>query len=229
MKIIKPPDLPAEPAHLEALGTMYPSELVLRRGPCTVELRDVDSTVYGCVLDGVAALDYLGHPMALAKDFYFAVPGRADLEIGPSTVVGLVRRAGYLGQFTVGKVEDRGRLRYVDGCSASILVHPPRRGDPVLHHVHFPEGIEQAQGAHPLICLGMVLRGRGEAFGPKCGPMNAPTEWWTEALEPGCAFLLHEQEMHGFRTNPHHKGSSMDVVAFHPASNWGPRDAKEDR
>ena len=55
------------------------------------------------------------------------------------------------------------------------------------------------------------MRGRGVPVGPS----------WEEALESGTAFLLAEHERHACRT----EGSSMDVVAFHPDSDWGPADA----
>ncbi len=40
-------------------------------------------------------------------------------------------------------------------------------------------------------------------------------------LSPGGVFLLEEGELHSFATPP---GGHMEIVAFHPDSDWGPTD-----
>ena len=37
-----------------------------------------------------------------------------------------------------GPVEQEGRLRYVDGCSATILLSPPVKGEPCFNFMHLP-------------------------------------------------------------------------------------------
>jgi hypothetical protein len=44
-----------------------------------------------------------------------------------------------------GPCEAFGRLRYIDGCSDSLLVGPAVRGDPCLNHLHFPPGVSQTR------------------------------------------------------------------------------------
>jgi quercetin dioxygenase-like cupin family protein len=93
-----------------------------------------------------------------------------------------------------------------------VLVSPPRLGDPVFNHLHFPAGIKQSQHTHPSIRLGVIARGRGHAWG----------EGWQEELSSGCVFMLEEHEMHSFRTDE--SGNIMDVIAYHPDSQSGPSD-----
>jgi hypothetical protein len=48
------------------------------------------------------------------------------------------------GPFQVaGPVEEHGRVRYIDGCTDSLLNAPQLRGEPCLNHLHFPRGIDQ--------------------------------------------------------------------------------------
>ena len=40
-------------------------------------------------------------------------------------------------------------------------------------------------------------------------------------LKPGGVFMLEEGELHSFATMP---GSNMEIIAYHPDSDWGPTD-----
>lgn len=214
MKVINAPATPDETAHLDASGTTYPSELILRRGPCSMELREPESMIYGYVVEGAVALTYAGQPMALGKEFYFAVPGAADVELGPLTLVCLMRRAGFRGSFMVGKHED------VMSAYASdrLLVDPGRGTGPALRLVRLPAGVGQVQHMHSLLRLGCVVAGRGEVVGPKAGAIASPTRWWAEALGSGSAFLLDEREVHGFRAA---SDVGMDLVVYQPGIDHG--------
>ena len=81
----------------------------------------------------------------------------------------------------------------------------------LLNLLHFPPNTDQTRHAHPSIRLGVVSRGRGTAHGPT----------WEQPLMRGDVFLLDAHEVHAFRTEPQ---SGMDVIAFHPDSDWGPTD-----
>jgi hypothetical protein len=119
-----------------------------------------------------------------------------------------------------GPLEMQGRLRYIDGCTDSLLIPPVRKGDPCLNHLHFPAGIDQTMHTHPSVRIGYVYRGQGECITP----------WEKIPLFPGMVFIIHPEngEMHKghpvgshcFRTIRH----KMDVVAFHPNSDFGPTD-----
>lgn len=126
----------------------------------------------------------------------------------------LVTRLGYKCQDTLGWVEQHGRLSYIDGCTDSLLIYPPRLGDPSLNLLHFPPGIEQTKHLHPSIRMGCVIAGEG------ISDVWANGEIVSNNLITGGSFCLEENEQHRFRTSK----SSMTVIAWHPDGDWGPTD-----
>lgn len=110
-----------------------------------------------------------------------------------------------------GYVEESGRNRYIDGCSSSLLLMPPRKGDPCVNHLHIVAGTVQTEHHHPSDRIGMVVRGRGLAHHEAGPPM---------ILYPGRAWKLFAGERHHFET----RETSLDVLVFHPDSAWGPTD-----
>lgn len=205
---------------IDATSTMYPSRLEAIRG--RRELVAASSTYFGYVVGGAGRLRAGAFEVVLAPETFFCVPGPASIEIDGLVVV--IERIGYRAIPTAGMIEQRGRLTYIDGCSDSILVSPPRQGDPVFNFLHFPPGIQQTVHSHPSIRLGVVARGEGMAFGPLPGQAGkGGVGTWEQPLRHGAVFLLHPHEMHAFRTSE--SGQSMDVIAYHPDSDWGPTDA----
>lgn len=193
-----------------------------------------ESSYFGFVYQGSANVTNIGGISAtLPKDTFFScheIPQltgifRAIL-IEVITVAGEYSANNYKAQALIGgKVEAVGRLRYIDGCTDSLLIPPVKKGDPCLNHLHFPCGIIQTPHTHPSHRIGVVIRGEGECVTP-FGDMP---------LKTGCIFLikeddgtkhqgkdglLHEAGTHKFNTH----GSSMDVIAFHPDSDFGPED-----
>ena len=75
-----------------------------------------------------------------------------------------ILRYGFNGIDMVGASEKSGRLSYIDGCTDSLLVMPPRLGDPCLNYLHFPMGIDQTQHLHPSIRMGIDIGGKGIAL-----------------------------------------------------------------
>lgn len=247
-------DIIKQPKHgdkIDARDSMYPSllECVAKFSHLRLSGDGAPRTTYGFVLSGLATLevpyakkqDLGGLKVQLQEGAYFAVPG--EFKIAPKAgriktaqaeggepgdpegdlhepMVVLIHRFGFKGQLSIGRMEKKGRLSYIDGCSDTMLVYPPRMGDPVFNHLHFPPGILQTQHTHPSIRLGIVARGSGISFGPK--KLGEP-EMWEHELSQGCVFMLHEQEMHSFQTVK--SGEPMDVIAYHPDSDWGPTDA----
>jgi hypothetical protein len=197
---------------IESMTSMYPARLRVLDAARAYD--DTTTTVYGAVVDGQATVRAAGISATLDAGCYFALPGPCQIESDGHTLA--IERFGYRAPPSLGRIEERGRLVYIDGCSDTILCSPARAGDPVLNHLHFPAGTLQSVHLHPSARLGVVLRGRGVAFGPGRGGAA-----WEEPLEPGTAFFLPEHELHAFRTS----GESMDIVAFHPDSDWGPTDA----
>jgi len=126
--------------------------------------------------------------------------GGAGLLIYTSNYVGLPQVGG--------PVEARGRLRYIDGCSDTLLVCPPQRGEPCLNLLHLPAGIDQTAHTHPSDRIGIILHGEGECH----------TEGTVTPLLPGMFWYIPAGCVHSFHTTH----SALDVLAWHPDSDFGP-------
>jgi len=148
---------------------------------------------------------------------YFSLADGGQLSIQTEhAIVFAVQRLGYLGWNTIGgPIEQRGRLRYIDGCSDSLLLSPIKKGDPCLNHLHFPEGIDQTAHTHPSLRAGIVARALGECRVPQTGSEDL----YSMDLKPGRIFVIPRDGLHAFATL---KGQSMDVIPYHPDSDFGP-------
>ena len=163
-------------------------------------------THFGFVYSGAAELSCASGAFVLSPGMYFSAPGAMRI-CGGSGIV--ITRLGYRGLFQLGgPVEDRGRLRYIDGCTDSLLISPVMRGDPCLNLLHFPRHTRQTAHTHPSIRVGLVIRGAGECV--------TPAEH--VALEPGRAFVIRAGCLHSFHT----QDSELLVAAYHPDSDFGP-------
>jgi hypothetical protein len=198
---------------IDCTDTMYPTLILTLNPRELIHLIKIEvlSTVYGFVSSGKLILP---NEYEVTDGQWFSyVTSIKNREIVKSMNAEgfLVQRIGYRGQNIIGgPIEEKGRLCYIDGCSDTMLVYPPRMGDPVFNHLHFPEGIEQSFHTHPSIRAGHVARGHGYAE-LKTGRVE---------LNEGTSFVLLEHELHRFVTTD----SSMDIVAYHPDSDWGPTD-----
>lgn len=142
---------------------------------------------------------------------WFALPLGGRLHLHPGTRVVVSQREGFRGVRAFGgPIEPRGRLRYIDGCSDSLLCGPPLLGDPCLNHLHFPPGIEQTFHDHPSVRSGVVARGSGWCETPEG---RVP-------LRAGMVWIIQAGQVHRFITT----SDKLDVVAYHPDSDWGPTD-----
>lgn len=146
----------------------------------------------------------------LRDHMYFAVSGERIFLSGGSGIV--YQTKAYRPQFLFGgPVEEWGRLKYIDGCTDSLLIPPVKFGDPCLNALYFPPNINQTEHVHPSLRAGLVIRGKGT-----CVTREADT-----ALEPGVAFIIETDGLHYFKTPPN---SSMTVIAYHPDSDVGSKD-----
>jgi len=171
-------------------------------------------TMYGYVHKGAALLTLRGGPtMMLLPGMYFAAPGPVSVQGMMEDCEGMIAvRRNYRGVLHVGgPVETKGRLRYIDGCTDSLLIGPQRRGEPCLNLLQFPPGIDQTMHTHPSARAGIVASGRGRCVTPK-----GDTD-----LVPGMVFCIHTDGAHKFQT-PYKV--EMRVIAFHPDSDFGPTD-----
>jgi quercetin dioxygenase-like cupin family protein len=166
------------------------------------------ATHYGMVTEGEAELRYDGGQFRLRPGMYFVLPSPATLS-GPGSRGLVVSRLGDAGlpQWG-GPVEARGRLRYIDGCSDTLLVCPPQKGEPCLNHLHIPPHTRQSAHTHSSERVGVILRGAGECR----------TEGGVFALAPGMGWCIPAGCLHSFFTTD----SSLDVIAWHPDSDFGP-------
>lgn len=179
---------------------------------------DEGGTHFGFVVDGEATLMSLdcayALPYRLGPGMYFCVPGWLHIEGGCGIVI---TRVGYRGMFLIGgPIEDHGRMRYIDGCSDSLLVPPVLKGDPCLNFLHFPPHIDQTRHTHPSIRIGVVARGRGRCVVPMNDDGSGPDV--TIPLVPGNVFVIPTDGHHSFFTDE----DVMDVIAYHPDSDTGP-------
>jgi quercetin dioxygenase-like cupin family protein len=120
-----------------------------------------------------------------------------------------ISHQGYEGLFTLcGPIEAKGRLRYIDGCTDTLLISPPVLGDPCLNHLHIPAQTRQTEHTHPSVRVGLIARGRGTCV----------TADGTMDLLPGLAFMLPPGLAHRFQTDT----ASLDVIVYHPETDTGP-------
>jgi quercetin dioxygenase-like cupin family protein len=136
----------------------------------------------------------------------FSVPGPCTISGGTGVVIS---RFGYRGFFQVcGPVENEGRLKYMDGCTDSLLISPVMQGDPCMNLLYFPPGVVQTPHTHPSARIGLVASGAGVCVTPD-GEI---------ALLPGRAFVIHPGALHSFNT----RDDAMRIIAYHPDSDFGP-------
>lgn len=191
---------------VEEINGMYPCTVV-RSGKITDKtlLNTKDSTIYG-----YAYKDSMIGDRPIKADQYFSLPTKNNLIV--SGDVFLVIRKGFFGQSLVGDIQHgHGRLSYIDGCSDSILVYPPRMGDPNLNYLYFPENTKQTTHNHPSVRIGTVIKGSGIAYSKKSG---------INYLNEGDVFIIHEKILHHFET----RLDSMEIVVYHPDTDFGPTD-----
>ncbi|MBI2373143.1 MAG: cupin domain-containing protein [Deltaproteobacteria bacterium] len=115
-----------------------------------------------------------------------------------------------------GPIEPTGRLRYIDGCSDTLLVCPSVRGQACLNHLHVPPGTHQSAHTHPSDRIGVIVRGRGSCVLPSARRGEGTARHIP--LEPGLPFWIAPLALHCFETSE----ESLDVLTWHPDSDFGP-------
>lgn len=136
---------------------------------------------------------------------FFCVPDSFIIEGGEGLII---TRIGYKGMFSIGgKIEETGRLRYIDGCRDSLLIPPILKGDPCLNALYFPNNISQTPHTHPSVRVGIVAKGSGECV----------TTDEVFPLEAGQVFIIPPETLHSFNTYD----DEMVVIAYHPDSDFG--------
>lgn len=194
-----------------------------------------NKTYFVFVYQGEALLEIeLGIKSILPKDTYFSHHGTFCLN-GKFKAIAIevfVDKAEFsknkFKAYTTigGPVEEIGRLKYIDGCTDSLLIPPVKKGHPCLNHLHFPKEISQTPHTHPTHRIGIVIRGEGECVTPFGnlplieGCIFVIKEYNGTEMYKGLDGEMYEAGTHKFDT----KNSSMDVIAFHPDSDFGAED-----
>jgi quercetin dioxygenase-like cupin family protein len=172
---------------------------------------DHADTHYIYCYEGSTILNWEGISFRLQTGMYACLPGVGSVVGGRGIVVS---RKGYRGMFSIGgPAEHEGRLKYIDGCTDSLLIPPVMLGDPCLNLLYFPPGIDQTAHTHPSDRIGIVMSGKGQ-----CVAVNDGVEE-SIALEAGMIWVIHTDGVHKFQT-PH--GEHLRVLAYHPDSDYGP-------
>lgn len=173
--------------------------------------RPVHKTIYGFIAQGSVSIKSDGIDSRLGEGTYFSISENLSLEISPNSM-GIIIETNFSHVLNMigGPVEKTGRLKYIDGCSDTLLISPAKLGEPCLNLLHFPANTIQTMHHHPSFRFGMVVTGAGESVS-----QNGKI-----ALKAGDVFFIPENVEHKFNTFD----SEMNVIAFHPDSDWGPTD-----
>lgn len=170
--------------------------------------RDV-AALYGYVVHGTATVSTETTTFRLSAGQYFSISPKCRVSGGTGLIV---RHEDFEPlQQCGGPIENVGRLRYINGCTDTLLIPPARWGDPCLNALYFPSQTDQQPHTHPSIRVGVVASGNGTAVLPDR----------TEPLNSGDIFAIMPEGLHSFRTGP---DQQMTVIAYHPDSDFGPRD-----
>jgi quercetin dioxygenase-like cupin family protein len=145
----------------------------------------------------------------IGEGMYFCLPDGLELMGGLSSGLVIVAKdyRGYR-QFG-GPLEKRGRLKYIDGCSDTLLITAPVIGEPCLNHLHIPPGTNQTEHTHPSERIGVILRGSGYCLTPE----------GRYRLQEGMGWRIPPGQLHSFHTG---EREFLDVIAWHPDSDFGP-------
>jgi quercetin dioxygenase-like cupin family protein len=168
-------------------------------------------TLFGFVESGILFIKTQKISWPVSTGQWFCIPEKkVDLTIAKNSRVFITQRKDYNGlQSMGGPIESEGRLKYIDGCTDSLLVSPPLLGDPCLNLLHFPPEINQTMHTHPSSRTGIVASGEGF-----CVTENSEFN-----LKPGMIFYLPKNTKHNFKTEV---DKNLNVISYHPDSDWGP-------
>lgn len=153
------------------------------------------------------AISYYGMDAMVSGGAYALVPGGTVLRGGTGLIIYTPDYVGLPG--VGGPIESAGRLKYIDGCSDSLVIAPDLYGHPCLNHLHIPAGINQTAHIHTSDRIGIILRGSGECVTP----------YARYPLVGGMFWRIPCNGVHSFHTS----GEALDVLAWHPDSETGPK------
>lgn len=158
---------------------------------------------------GEVTLNSSNGKFLLRENSFAAVPGNFSLDGSGQVLVATL--LNYTGLFTIGgPIESFGRLKYIDGCSSTVLINPLRRGEPCLNFLYVPPGVSQTPHTHPSLRIGLVTSGSG----------TCQVDEGTFKMETGTVFCLPENKLHSFSAI----NDCLRIIIYHPDSDVGPTD-----
>ena len=184
-----------------------------------------NSGLFGFISSGNSRVKFdNGCEFSLKKGMYFSYSGNLEIQGGEGFVIEVANHKPLT--MIGGPLEKQGRLKYIDGCSDSLLLPPVKLGDPCFNHLHFPPNTIQTMHTHPSIRIGAVYSGSGNCITPfgemklvknKIFVIKPNYDGNKETANDGKKYFVGS---HKFDT----QNDSMDIVAFHPDSDFGPQD-----
>ncbi len=167
-----------------------------------------NTTHFGYVFSGTPTLSIGKKYFSISKGMYFCIPSSFKISGGNGIVISSLNQKGLFQMG--GPIESKGRLKYVDGVSDTLIISPLKKGDGCLNHSHFPKNISQTLHTHPSDRIGIIASGEG----------TCKVEGKTHPLLHGTIFVIPEDCQHSFLTIK----STMNVIAFRRESDFGPED-----
>lgn len=190
---------------LDYRQTDYPTKVLISAGG-TQEL-DEDSTHFIVVQSGEVNVSHDASVYRLRSGQFGCFPGALSLRGEAKALI--ITSFGYKGSTLMGgPIDEVGRLRYIDGCTSSLLISPPVRGEPCLNFLHLPSRTSQTLHTHPTIRVGLILSGDGH-----CDTHHGLLEF-----RAGTAFVIPPGVAHSFQSGE----ENMRIVIYHPDSDSGP-------
>ncbi len=195
-----------------------------------------DHSYYGYIYEGHMGIkNEIDPPINLKDGMSFSMEGPFTIAPVSSKMIiievlhtkGIYPKTNYRAMTVIcGTVEEEGRLKYIDGCTDSLLIPPVKMGDPCFNHLSFPTNIDQTQHTHPSHRIGIVANGNGRCITPfgilplVKGMIFVIKEWDKKTYNKGLDGKDYPNGQHSFET----KEEGMNVIAFHPDSDFGATD-----
>ena len=176
----------------------------------SIEVNDSErDTHFLFVSEGEVSLKSNNGEFLLQENSFATVPGNFSLDGSGQVLVATL--LNYTGFFNLGgPIEPFGRLKYIDGCSATVLINPLKLGEPCLNFLYVPPGISQTAHTHPSLRIGLVASGSG----------TCTVDEGVFKMETGTVFCLPENKLHSFSAID----DCLRIIIYHPDSEVGPAD-----
>lgn len=185
---------------------VFPTNLYAFDGE-KISLKKENTSYTGFVFSDEITLNCSSGSFTISEGMYFSCADFIKLSGNGKAII--IEQFEHNAFFQLGgPIEKTGRLKYIDGCTDSLLICPIIMGNPCLNLLQIPQHTFQSQHTHPSFRIGIIVKGHGTCVTPK-GDFT---------LTPGQIFVIPTNAYHSFTT----KNEDLVVVAYHPDSDFGP-------